>query len=66
MEAEFRRVIGHAGSVICDFAKEEGFDLIVVGNRKHNPLQGMVLGSVSDHVVQHSPCPVLVVGHCRS
>lgn len=63
IDAEFKRVIGHPGSVICDFAKEEGFDLIVVGNRKHNPLQGMVLGSVSDHVVQHSPCPVLVVGH---
>lgn len=60
-DVEYRAVIGHAATLICETAKEENFDLIVLGCRKHSLLEGMLLGSVSTHVVQNSPCPVFVV-----
>ena len=36
-------------------------DLLVVGNRGHGALVGMLLGSVSEYCVTHAPCPVVVV-----
>lgn len=38
----------------------EGADLLVVGSRGHGAMAGMFLGSVSEYVVAHAPCPVLV------
>jgi nucleotide-binding universal stress UspA family protein len=52
-------VEGHAARVLLDAA--HGADLLVVGSRGHGGFTGMLLGSVSQHCAQHSPCPVVIV-----
>jgi nucleotide-binding universal stress UspA family protein len=54
-------VEGHPAQVLLEAAT--GADLLVVGGRGHGGFAGMILGSVSAHVVAHASCPVLVVRH---
>ena len=49
---------GHPAYVLLEAAK--GADLLVMGSRGHGGFAGMVLGSVSQHVIAHAPVPVLV------
>ena len=46
---------------ILEAARNESCDLIVTGNRGHSAWVGLALGSVSQRVLHHAPCPVLVV-----
>jgi nucleotide-binding universal stress UspA family protein len=50
---------GHAAEVLIERSKEA--DLLVVGSRGHGGFAGMLLGSVSQHLVAHSSCPVVVL-----
>lgn len=50
---------GGAASVLTQAA--EGADLLVVGARGLGGFRGLLLGSVSQQAVSHSPCPVVVV-----
>jgi nucleotide-binding universal stress UspA family protein len=61
-EVARRTEVGDAGAAIVSVAEEIGADVIVVGSHGRGLLGRIVhLGSVSDHVVRHAPCPVLVV-----
>lgn len=53
--------VGDAGSRIRELATLWDADLIVLGRRGRRGLAEIVLGSVSNHVVHHAPCSVLVV-----
>jgi nucleotide-binding universal stress UspA family protein len=53
--------VGDAGEVVCHVAAEEHADVIVVGSHGKGWARRAVMGSVSSFVVQHAPCPVLVV-----
>jgi nucleotide-binding universal stress UspA family protein len=53
----------HRGSVwdsIVRVAREERADLIVMATRGHDSLADRVMGSNTERVVRHAPCPVLV------
>ena len=45
---------------ILDLVEEIGAGLIVVGSRGLGPIKRLALGSVSEGIVHHAPCPVLV------
>jgi universal stress protein A len=53
--------IGNPGNEIVKFGKEGAFSMIVMSARGHTALTHLLIGSVSDMVVHHSHCPVLIV-----
>jgi nucleotide-binding universal stress UspA family protein len=59
VEVRTRVIHGRPASVLLETAI--GADMLVLGSRGHGTFAGMLLGSVSQHCVQHAPCPVLVV-----
>lgn len=52
---------GHAGSQIVSLAEELGIDLIVLGSYGKSGVDRLLLGSVTDYVVQNSPITTTVV-----
>jgi len=58
---EQRVEVGDAGAVLCHLAEELGADVVVVGSRGHGRIRRALLGSVSTHVANNAPCPVLIV-----
>lgn len=52
---------GRPADVIVLMAVQGNYDLIVMGSRGLDPSESIRLGGVSDQVVRHAPCPVLVV-----
>ncbi|MDP8947596.1 MAG: universal stress protein [Actinomycetota bacterium] len=52
---------GGASEEIVALAEELGAGLIVMGNRGRGGVRRALMGSVSDSVVRHAHCPVLVV-----
>ena len=52
---------GDPAESIVEAARSEGADMIVVGSHGRGTLGRALIGSVSDQVVRHAPCPILVV-----
>ena len=52
---------GHPVRTIVDFAKDNGFDLLVIGATGHSDFYELLLGSRAGHIVHLSPCTVIVV-----
>lgn len=61
IRTEFSQITGHPSSTICDFARSCRADVIVIGRRGYSRLQELILGSVSNYVIHHAPCSVLLV-----
>lgn len=60
VELQSEVLYGHAGERLVEFAAA-GADLIVTGARGLGSVKRYLLGSVSNYLVNHAPCPVLVI-----
>jgi nucleotide-binding universal stress UspA family protein len=58
--AEVHVLRGEPGAAICQLATELSARAIVIGSRGRGGLTRAFLGSVSDYVVRHAPCSVVV------
>ncbi len=59
----FRKIVlaeGSAAKKIIETAENEKADLIVMGKKGHSVLEKILIGSTANHVLRHSPVPVLV------
>ncbi len=61
-EVDLRQEVleGPAAEAILEVARTRESDLIVMGTRGMGRLSGLLMGSVSQKVVGHAPCPVLL------
>ncbi len=58
--AETQVVLGAPGPALCDLAAELSAHALVIGSRGRGGIKRALLGSVSDHVIRHAPCPVVI------
>jgi len=53
-------VDGDPGRALCRVAADVGATAVIIGSRGRGGLKRALLGSVSDYVVRHAPCSVIV------
>jgi nucleotide-binding universal stress UspA family protein len=58
--------IGAPAQAIVETAGKVDADLIVMGAHRWTEISDLFTGSVTERVVRHAPCPVLVVGHRKA
>ena len=61
MRAIPRVEIGAPGEVIVDLAETEKYDMIIMGSRGFGTFRSLLMGSVSNYVLRHAHCPVVLV-----
>jgi nucleotide-binding universal stress UspA family protein len=54
-------VMGEVAQEIVYLAEDLGVGLIVMGSRGRGGIRRALMGSVSESVVRHAPCPVMVI-----
>jgi nucleotide-binding universal stress UspA family protein len=57
----WRRRVGVVHDTICDTAREEAAEYIVIGTHGRTGLDRLMLGSIAERVVRTAPCPVVTV-----
>jgi nucleotide-binding universal stress UspA family protein len=57
----FTQNMGDAGRIICEVAHSWPADLIMLGRRGRAGLSEFFLGSVSNYVIHHASCSVMVI-----
>ena len=60
IDGQFMANYEKPGEMICNTAHSEKCDYIVMGTRGLGKLRRTIMGSVSDYVVHHAHCPVIV------
>ncbi|MBW1674193.1 MAG: universal stress protein [Deltaproteobacteria bacterium] len=54
-------LFGNIPEIIVNTAKEENFDLIIIGHKGLTGLKHAMMGSVAERVCHIAPCPVLII-----
>lgn len=52
--------VGDAAESIIEYARENCFDLIVIGYKSYSTLERLLVGSTADKVSRYAPCSVLI------
>ena len=58
---EARLEMGSPRETICRIANEESFDLVILGRRGMGEIRDALFGAVSNFVLHHVRCPVLLI-----
>ena len=61
LRCETAMLVGRPDAEIVSRATSTGAELIVMGTHGRSGLAHALLGSVAERVVQHAPCPVLIM-----
>jgi len=59
--AHTRVLMGDPATAICDYAREMGCDVVAMATHGRTGLAHLLIGSTTEHVVRHAPCPVLTL-----
>jgi len=52
---------GHEVETIVTYARDGGFDLLVIGFAGHSNIWGRIMGSTTQNISRLSPCSVMIV-----
>jgi nucleotide-binding universal stress UspA family protein len=63
---EVHQLSDSPGRRICEFADSAEIDLIVMGRRGLSGVNEFLMGSVSNYVLHHAPCSVLIDKKCAT
>jgi nucleotide-binding universal stress UspA family protein len=61
IKADAQVAMGNPVEQIVNLAKSSGVDLIVMGTYGRRGAERILIGSVAERVIEHAPCPVLVI-----
>jgi len=60
-DVEIDAELGDAGVELCRLAEEQTSDVVVIGSQDKSVWQRLLDPSVGRYLIDHAPCPVLVV-----
>jgi len=63
VSGEYLTVYGKPGEALVQAAQDKEANMVVMGTRGLGTIRRTILGSVSDYVVHHAHCPVIVCRH---
>jgi nucleotide-binding universal stress UspA family protein len=61
IEVDYLLHSGKPEKVIVEVAEQLGIDLIVIGTDGRDNVKDFIVGTITEHVINAAPCPVLVV-----
>lgn len=61
LDAEIAVEVGHAGQALCDLAADQHVGVIVIGSQDKSVWERLLDPSVGRYLIDHAPCPVVVV-----
>jgi nucleotide-binding universal stress UspA family protein len=60
IEVDYQLHSGKPEKVIVKIAEQLGIDLIVIGTDGRDNVKDFIVGTITEHVINAAPCPVLV------
>lgn len=61
INAQYISIAGDSGSIIIERAEKLEASMILMGSRGLGAIKSVLMGSVSNYVLHHSKCPVMII-----